>query len=337
MAKITILGAGGFGVSLAIAAYQNQHQVTVWDISEEIVQAILRDGEHKTKLPGVKIPKGIGFTTDPHCMENSDMVVFVVPSLFIRSVAQRVKPFLTKDTILVNASKGLEEETFLTMSQIIQSEYPENAVGVITGPSHAEEVGRGVPTTVVAASKNEAAAVQIQEVFSSHTLRIYINADPVGCEIGGALKNIIALAAGICDGLHCGDNTKAALMTRGIHEITNLGVKMGGKPETFSGLSGIGDLIVTCTSMHSRNRRAGILIGQGKTMQEAMDEVQMVVEGVYSAKAALALSKKYNVSMPLVQETNQVLFGGKTAAEALKDLMLRDRTIESENLLWENK
>lgn len=173
-----------------------------------------------------------------------------------------MKPYLDENVILVNASKGLEEKTFLTMSQVIQSEYPDNAVGVITGPSHAEEVGRGVPTTVVAASKNEAAAVQIQETFSSHTLRIYINTDPVGCEIGGALKNIIALAAGICDGLHCGDNTKAALMTRGIHEITNLGVKMGGRAETFGGLSGIGDLIVTCCSMHSRNRRAGILIGE---------------------------------------------------------------------------
>ena len=328
MAKITILGAGGFGVSLAIAAYQNQHQVTVWDISEEIVQAILRDGEHKTKLPGVKIPKGIGFTTDPHCMENSDMVVFVVPSLFIRSVAQRVKPFLTKDTILVNASKGLEEETFLTMSQIIQSEYPENAVGVITGPSHAEEVGRGVPTTVVAASKNEAAG-QIPEVFSSHTLRIYINADPVGCEIGGALKNIIALAAGICDGLHCGDNTKAALMTRGIHEITNLGVKMGGKPETFGGLSGIGDLIVTCCSIHSRNRRAGILIGEGTSPEDAVKQVG-TVEGYYCCHAAWALAQKHGVSMPITEQLYHILFDGADPKQALDNLMSRPKKHEYE-------
>ena len=329
MAKITILGAGGFGVSLAIAAYQNQHQVTVWDISEEIVQAILRDGEHKTKLPGVKIPKGIGFTTDPHCMENSDMVVFVVPSLFIRSVAQRVKPFLTKDTILVNASKGLEEETFLTMSQIIQSEYQENAVVVITGPSHAEEVGRGVPTTVVAASKNEAAAVQIQEVFSSHTLRIYINADPVGCEIGGALKNIIGLAAGICDGLHCGDNTKAALMTRGIHEITNLGVKMGGKPETFGGLSGIGDLIVTCCSIHSRNRRAGILIGEGTSPEDAVKQVG-TVEGYYCCHAAWALAQKHGVSMPITEQLYHILFDGADPKQALDNLMSRPKKHEYE-------
>lgn len=329
MAKITILGAGGFGVSLAIAAYQNQHQVTVWDISEQIVEAILRDGEHKTKLPGVKIPKGIAFTTDPHCMEQSDMVVFVVPSLYIRSVAQRVKQFLTKDTILVNASKGLEEKTFLTMSQIIQSEYPENAVGVITGPSHAEEVGRGVPTTVVAASKNEAAAAQIQEVFSSHTLRIYINADPVGCEIGGALKNIIALAAGICDGLQCGDNTKAALMTRGIREITNLGVKMGGKAETFGGLSGIGDLIVTCCSMHSRNRRAGILIGEGVSPEEAVKQVG-TVEGYYCCHAAWELAQKHHVSMPITEQLYQILFAGADPKQALNNLMSRPKKHEYE-------
>ena len=219
--------------------------------AEEIVSAILRDGEHKTKLPGVPIPKEIRFTCDPTCLKEKSVVVFVVPSRFIRSVAQQVKPYLDGDAVLVNASKGLEEETYLTMSQVIQSEYPHHAVGVITGPSHAEEVGRGVPTSVVAASVQEAAALKIQDIFSSSTFRIYINDDPVGCEIGGALKNIIALAAGICDGLKCGDNTKAALMTRGIHEITNLGVKMGGKPETFSGLSGIGDLIVTCCSMTS--------------------------------------------------------------------------------------
>ena len=329
MAKITILGAGGFGVSLAIAAFQNGHTVTVWDISQQIVDAILRDGEHKTKLPGVKIPKGIGFTTDPVCMEHSDMVVFVVPSLYIRSVAQRVKPYLDENVILVNASKGLEEKTFLTMSQIIQSEYPDNAVGVITGPSHAEEVGRGVPTTVVAASKNEAAAVRIQETFSSHTLRIYINTDPVGCEIGGALKNIIALAAGICDGLHCGDNTKAALMTRGIHEITNLGVKMGGRAETFGGLSGIGDLIVTCCSMHSRNRRAGILIGEGTSPEDAVKQVG-TVEGYYCCHAAWELAQQHGVSMPITEQLYHILFDGADPQQALNNLMNRPKKHEYE-------
>ncbi len=331
MAKVTILGAGAFGVSLAIAAYQNAHQVTVWDISEELVQSILRDGEHKTKLPGVSIPKGIGFTCDPHCMEHSDLVVFVVPSRFIRSVAEKVKPYITKEMILVNASKGLEEGTFYTMSQIIQSVYPENAVGVITGPSHAEEVGRGVPTTVVAASVCEATAAQIQEVFSNQSLRIYINTDPVGCEIGGALKNIIALAAGICDGLKCGDNTKAALMTRGIREITNLGVKMGGKAETFGGLSGIGDLIVTCCSMHSRNRRAGILIGEGVSPEEAVKQIG-TVEGYYCCHAAWELAQKYGVSMPITEQLYHVLFDGANAKDALQNLMSRPKKHEYEEL-----
>lgn len=332
MAKVTIIGAGGFGVSLAIIANQNHHAVTVWDISEEIVQAILRDGEHKTKLPGVSIPKEIGFTCDPQCMEGSDLIVFVVPSQFIRSVAQRLKPYITPQMVLVNASKGLEEDTFLTMSQVIQSEYPDNAVGVITGPSHAEEVGRGVPTTVVAASKNEAIAAMIQDMFSSHTLRIYINTDPVGCEIGGALKNIIALAAGVCDGLKCGDNTKAALMTRGIHEITNLGVKMGGKPETFSGLSGIGDLIVTCCSMHSRNRRAGILIGEGVSPEEAVKQVG-TVEGYYCCHAAWKLAQVHHVSMPITEQLYHVLFDGASAAQAVQNLMNRPKKREYEDIL----
>lgn len=262
-------------------------------------------------------------------MEHSDMVVFVVPSLYIRSVAQRVKPYLDENVILVNASKGLEEKTFLTMSQIIQSEYPDNAVGVITGPSHAEEVGRGVPTTVVAASKNEAAAVRIQETFSSHTLRIYINTDPVGCEIGGALKNIIALAAGICDGLHCGDNTKAALMTRGIHEITNLGVKMGGRAETFGGLSGIGDLIVTCCSMHSRNRRAGILIGEGTSPEDAVKQVG-TVEGYYCCHAAWELAQQHGVSMPITEQLYHILFDGADPQQALNNLMNRPKKHEYE-------
>lgn len=330
MAKITILGAGGFGVSLAIAAFQNGHTVTVWDISQQIVDAILRDGEHKTKLPGDKDPGKASDSPQTLSVWNTATWWFLlVPSLYIRSVAQRVKPYLDENVILVNASKGLEEKTFLTMSQVIQSEYPDNAVGVITGPSHAEEVGRGVPTTVVAASKNEAAAVQIQETFSSHTLRIYINTDPVGCEIGGALKNIIALAAGICDGLHCGDNTKAALMTRGIHEITNLGVKMGGRAETFGGLSGIGDLIVTCCSMHSRNRRAGILIGEGTSPEDAVKQVG-TVEGYYCCHAAWELAQQHGVSMPITEQLYHILFDGADPQQALNNLMNRPKKHEYE-------
>jgi len=291
MAKITIIGAGGFGICLAITAFRNGHDVTVWDNAEQIVAEILRDGENKTKLPGVKIPKEIAFTTDPSCITGSVFVVFVVPSRVMRIAARSVQDYVTPETILINASKGLEEKSFLTMSQVIQSVYPNNFVGVITGPSHAEEVGRGVPTSVVAASNSEATAIAISDAFSSQTLRIYLNSDPIGCEIGGALKNIIALAAGVCDGLQCGDNTKAALMTRGIHEITKLGVKMGGKSETFGGLSGVGDLIVTCCSMHSRNRRAGILIGQRVSPEVAVEQVG-TVEGYYCCHAAWELAQK---------------------------------------------
>ncbi len=329
MAKITIIGAGGFGICLAVTAYRNGHETVIWDNSAEIVADILANGENKAKLPGVKIPSEICVTTDATCMSGSDFIIFVVPSRVMRVAAQSVRAYITPEMILVNASKGLEEQTFYTMSQVIQSEYPNNPVGVITGPSHAEEVGRGVPTSVVAASQSDQTAAAIQDAFSSQTLRIYLNDDPVGCEIGGALKNIIALAAGVCDGLKCGDNTKAALMTRGIREITRLGVKMGGKPETFSGLSGIGDLIVTCCSMHSRNRRAGILIGEGISADQAVAQVG-TVEGYYCCHAAWELAKKYGVSMPITEQLYHVLFDGAPADAAIQNLMSRPKKREYE-------
>ncbi|MCC8111465.1 MAG: NAD(P)-dependent glycerol-3-phosphate dehydrogenase [Ruminococcus sp.] len=329
MAKITIIGAGGFGICLAITAFRNGHDVTVWDNAEQIVAEILRDGENKTKLPGVKIPKEIAFTTDPSCITGSVFVVFVVPSRVMRIAARSVQDYVTPETILINASKGLEEKSFLTMSQVIQSVYPNNFVGVITGPSHAEEVGRGVPTSVVAASNSEATAIAISDAFSSQTLRIYLNSDPIGCEIGGALKNIIALAAGVCDGLQCGDNTKVALMTRGIHEITKLGVKMGGKSETFGGLSGVGDLIVTCCSMHSRNRRAGILIGQGVSPKVAVEQVG-TVEGYYCCHAAWELAQKYDISMPITEQLYHVLFDGAPVEQSIQNLMCRPKKKEYE-------
>ena len=326
MAKVSIIGTGTWGIALGMVLAQNGHEVTAWSALPKEIEA-LRESYTCKNLPGVEIPRSIVFTADlQEACTDKEMLVLSVPSVFTRGVAKQMKPFVKEGQLIVSVAKGIEEKTLMTMSQQIEEELPMANVAVLSGPSHAEEVSRGIPTTVVAGAKDRQTAEHIQNLFMSSVFRVYTSPDILGIELGGALKNVIALAAGVSDGLGCGDNTKAALMTRGI-----------GKPETFSGLSGIGDLIVTCTSMHSRNRRAGILIGQGKTMQEAMDEVQMVVEGVYSAKAALALSKKYNVSMPLVQETNQVLFGGKTAAEALKDLMLRDRTIESENLLWENK
>ena len=236
---------------------------------------------------------------------------------------------------MVNVAKGIEEQSLKTMSQIIEEEIPNAEVAVLSGPSHAEEVSRGLPTTCVAGARRKKTAQYIQSVFMSPVFRVYTSPDMLGMEVGAALKNVIALAAGIADGLGYGDNSKAALITRGIAEISRLGVRMGGKLQTFGGLSGIGDLIVTCASMHSRNRRAGILIGKGYTMEEAMKEVQMVVEGVYSAKAALLLARQYGCDMPIVEQVNQVLFEGKAPRDAVSDLMLRDGRIEADDLPWE--
>ena len=242
--------------------------------------------------------------------------------------------FLKEGQVITNVAKGIEDTTLKNLSEIIEEELPAARVTVLSGPSHAEEVSRGLPTTCVAGAHRRQDAELVQNLFMSPVFRVYTSPDMLGIELGGALKNVIALAAGIADGLGCGDNTKAALITRGIAEITRLGTAMGGSPETFSGLTGIGDLIVTCASMHSRNRRAGILIGKGYTMDEAMKEVKMVVEGVYSARAARALSKKYQVSMPIVEQVNEVLFDGKPAKDALYDLMLRDRRAENALLEW---
>ena len=257
------------------------------------------------------------------------MVIFAVPSLFTRSVGEQVKDYIQKDQILLTVSKGIEEKTLLTMSQILEEIFPENPVAVLSGPSHAEEVSRFLPTTIVCAAKEESCAKTIQKTFQSDSFRVYINKDVLGVEIGAALKNVIALAAGIADGLGYGDNTKAALITRGIAEIARLGQAMGGHLETFAGLSGIGDLIVTCASKHSRNRKAGFLIGEGLSYEEAMKEVGQVVEGVYAAKAALALGAKYGVDLPIVHEVNRVLFEGKNPKQAVMDLMLRDSRAES--------
>ena len=269
-------------------------------------------------------------------MAEKDILVLAVPSVYIRATAARMKEFIRYGQIVINVSKGIEESSLKTMSQVIEEELPEAEVAVLSGPSHAEEVSRGIPTTCVAGAHRKKVADYIQSVFMSPVFRVYTSPDMLGIEVGAALKNVIALAAGIADGLGYGDNTKAALITRGIAELTRLGVRMGGKEQTFVGLSGIGDLIVTCASMHSRNRRAGILIGKGYTMEEAMNEVQMVVEGVYSAKAGMKLAEAYGIDMPIVEQVNQVLFDGKPAKEAVNDLMLRDRRIESSGLPWES-
>lgn len=335
MVKVGVMGAGSWGTALALLLDSNGHDVTVWSISQEEVELLNSKREHEKKLPGVKIPESIKFTSNmQEAVTDMDVVILAVPSVFTRSTARSMREFVREGQILVNVSKGIEETTLMTLSDQIEEEIPQANVAVLSGPSHAEEVGRKLPTTVVIGAKTKECAEYLQNIFMSKVFRVYISPDILGIELGGSLKNVIALAAGVADGLGYGDNTKAALITRGIAEITRLGVEMGGKPETFSGLTGIGDLIVTCASVHSRNRKAGFLMGQGKSMQEAMDEVQMVVEGVYSAKAAKALAEKYNVSMPIVDEVNKVLFEGKNVQEAVEDLMLRNGRTEHPALPW---
>jgi len=262
-------------------------------------------------------------------------MVLAVPSPFTRATAKKMAPFVKEGQKIVNVAKGIEESTLMTLSEQIEQEIPQADVAVLSGPSHAEEVGRCLPTTCVVGARTKETAEYLQKMFMNEVFRVYTSPDILGIELGGSLKNVIALAAGIADGLGYGDNTKAALITRGIAEIARLGVKMGGKIESFTGLTGIGDLIVTCASVHSRNRKAGYLIGQGRTMQQAMDEVQMVVEGVYSTKAAVKLAQKYEVQMPIIEQVNAVLFEGKSAAEAVKELMLRDGKTEHSDLPWE--
>ena len=336
MAKIGVMGAGSWGTALALLLDKNGNEVTVWSIDKAEVEMLSTKREHESKLPGVKIPESIAFTGEiKEGIEGKDVVILAVPSPFTRSTARSMQPYVKEGQLLVNVAKGIEESTMMPLCDQVEEEIPQAEVAVLSGPSHAEEVGRGLPTTVVVGAKKRATAEYLQKIFMSEVFRVYTSPDILGIELGGSLKNVIALAAGIADGLGYGDNTKAALITRGIAEIARLGVKMGGKIETFSGLTGIGDLIVTCASVHSRNRKAGYLIGQGMTRKEAMDEVKMVVEGVYSAKAAKKLSEKYEVSMPIVDEVNKVLFEDKKAEEAMKELMLRDGRIEHPDLLWE--
>lgn len=337
MANVGVLGAGSWGTALALLLHKNGHHVTVWSISKEEVEMLDQEREHKSKLPGVRIPEDMVFTNElAEGIQGKDFLVLAVPSPFTRATARNMKPYVADNQIIVDVAKGIEEATLMTLSQQIKEEIPQADVAVLSGPSHAEEVGRGLPTTCVVGAKTKETAEYLQEAFMSDVFRVYTSPDMLGMELGGSLKNVIALAAGIADGLGYGDNTKAALITRGIAEIARLGVAMGGKMESFTGLTGIGDLIVTCASVHSRNRKAGYLMGQGKTMQEAMDEVKMVVEGVYSTKAAVKLAHKYNVSMPIIEQVNTILFEGKNPAEAVKELMLRDKTIENPMLPWEN-
>lgn len=336
MAKISVLGAGSWGTALALLLHNNGHEVTLWSALEDEVKMLREKREHASKLPGVKLPETMEITVDlEKSLADPDVAVLAVPSPFTRATAHRMAPFTKKGQIIVNVAKGVEENTLMTLSEIISQEIPQADVCVLSGPSHAEEVGKGIPTTCVVSAEKRATAGYLQGIFMSPVFRVYTTPDILGVELGGALKNVIALAAGTADGLGYGDNTKAALITRGIAEIARLGTKMGARMETFYGLSGMGDLIVTCASVHSRNRKAGYLMGKGYTMKEAMDEVKMVVEGVYSAKAAKSLAEKYQVEMPIIQEVNKVLFEEKPAAEAVRDLMVRDKKVETPMLPWE--
>ncbi len=328
MAKVGIIGAGSWGCALAILLNGNGHEVCIWSALEREIRA-LEETREPAALPGVKLAQSIALTMDlKQAIEGKELLVLAVASPYVRATAAKMAPFVTDGQIIVNVAKGIEERTLMTLSQVIEQEIPRADVAVLSGPSHAEEVGRGIPTIIVAGAKREKTAEYIQDIFMNEVFRVYVSPDVPGIELGAALKNVIALAAGTADGLGYGDNTKAALITRGVAEIARLGTAMGGRYETFCGLTGMGDLIVTCASMHSRNRRAGILIGKGYTCEEAMAEVKMVVEGVHSAKAAMALSQKYGVDMPIIAQVNQVLFENKSAAQAVKELMNRDKKSE---------
>ncbi|MDY2737417.1 NAD(P)H-dependent glycerol-3-phosphate dehydrogenase [Intestinibacter sp.] len=334
MDKMCVVGTGSWGSALALALRKNGYKVDMWTRNQKQAEEINTTRENSKFLPGVVFPDGIKISTDlESVIKDSKIVVLAVPSQAVRSVSRQIKPFIKKEQIIVDVAKGLEKGTGLRLSQVVKEELPNNEYVTLSGPSHAEEVSRYMPTTIVAASQNLKVAEIVQEAFMNPTLRVYTNPDIIGVELGGALKNIIAFGAGMCDGLGYGDNTKAALMTRGITEIGRLGVAMGANVTTFTGLSGIGDLIVTCTSMHSRNRRAGILMGQGKSLEETLDEVQMVVEGIVATEVAYKVSKELNIDMPITNAIYSVLYQGVDPKEAVKTLMTRNKKNEMEEVV----
>lgn len=329
MAKIGVIGAGSWGTALTYRLSNNGHSVEVWSIVQEEVDMLNEYHEQREKLPGVMLPESVTASSDlQEVMLDKDILVLAVPSPFTRSTAHSMQPYCRYGQLIVSVAKGIEEGSLMTLSQVIQDELPNAEVAVLSGPTHAEEVGKGLPTAIVVGARRKQIAEYVQDIFMNEVFRVYTSPDMLGMQVGAALKNVVALAAGIADGLGYGDNTKAMLITRGLSEISRIGMAMGGQAETFSGLTGIGDLIVTCASMHSRNRRAGILIGQGKTAKEAMDEVKQVVEGVFCARAAKELAEKYQLEIPIIGEVCKVLFDEKDPKEAVRDLMLRDRKTE---------
>ncbi len=338
MEKVAILGAGSWATALAVLLGKKGVRVKMWTLFPEHAIELNTTRENLHYLPGIVLPSTVEVSTDlAKVLADTEGVVFCVPSHAVRETAALVSPMLTTQQLVVNTAKGMEEGTLMRLSQVLSAElppqFPEILV-VLSGPSHAEEVGKDIPTAIVVASEKKAAALLAQDLFMTPKFRVYTNPDITGVEIGGALKNVIALCCGVSDGLGFGDNTKAALMTRGLAEISRLGIAMGADPMTFLGLAGVGDLIVTCTSMHSRNRRAGIEIGKGKTMQEAVDSVQMVVEGVRTTKVAMELALKHAVPMPIIEQAYEVLFGGASPKEGVVRLMMRDKTHEMQDVVW---
>ena len=336
MAKISVLGAGSWGTALSVLLNNNGHEVRLWSRFQEEVDTLKQTRELTSKLPGVHIPENIDLTADvKNCVETAEVIVLAVPSPYVRGTAELMAPYVKDEQIIVNVAKGIEEKTLMTMTDIISEEIPAAGVYVLSGPSHAEEVGRGIPTTCVISGPKRETAEYLQGIFMSPVFRVYTTPDTLGVELGGSLKNVIALAAGTADGLGYGDNTKAALMTRGMYEMSKMGLALGANPHTFNGLTGMGDLIVTCTSMHSRNRRAGILIGQGKSIDQAIKEVGQVVEGIKTTKSCYELAKKYQIEMPISQSLYQVLYNNKDPKEAVNILMTRKKKEEIEQIFFE--
>ena len=335
--KISVLGAGTWGTALTILLAENKHQVTLWSKLPREIEELESNRTKIKNLPGAVLPDSVKLTSDLNeALKEPELIVMAVASVYVRETAKSIASKIPSGMIIVNVAKGVEEATLKTLTEVIEDEIPQAEVAVLSGPSHAEEVSRKIPTTIVAGAKKKEVADKIQDAFMTEFFRVYTSPDVIGIELGGSLKNVIALAAGVLDGMGLGDNTKAALMTRGIAEISRLGVAMGGKYETFAGLSGMGDLMVTCTSKHSRNRNAGFLIGQGKTAKEAMQEVNQVVEGVLSARAAYKLGEKFQVELPIVEQVNKVLFEEKPVEEAIYELLIRQKTEEHSALSWED-
>ena len=339
--KITILGSGGWGLANAVLLNKNGHDITLWCFLESEAELLKKEGGNEKLLPGIKLPENIDITTDISCVKGADLIVVAVPSFGVASTARNIRPFMTKDQTVVLLSKGFDKENgYCILAETLQRELPENNIVVVTGPSHAEEVSRGVPTAVVAASKSRKAAEFVQDVYMNDRFRVYTSPDVVGAELGGAMKNIMALAAGISDGMGFGDNTKAMLMTRGILEMARFGVALGGHPDTFSGLSGTGDLIVTCVSDHSRNRRMGLLLGQGVKPQEAIEKVGAVCEGFFASEAVHELTKDMDIELPISEAMYRLLYKDEDIMEIAKSLFTREKKGEfseiwNKHLSWE--